>query len=157
VHLQWLSYAAISKTSADYFAVSESAINWLSTSFLFAYCASTPVVILTLNRGGPKYAILVASSLLLVGNWIRYAGTRATGGHFGVVMFGQIVTGLAQPFVLAAPTQYSDLWFTARGRIATTAVASLANPFGGAVSISVLFEFIIVLFFFTDALNSSVN
>ncbi len=50
-------------------------------------------------------------------------------------MFGQILTGLAQPFVLAAPTRYSDLWFTASGRVGATALASLANPFGGAVSV----------------------
>lgn len=49
-------------------------------------------------------------------------------------MFGQILTGLAQPFVLAAPTRYSDLWFTNRGRVAATAVMSLANPLGGALA-----------------------
>lgn len=53
-------------------------------------------------------------------------------------MFGQILTGLAQPFVLAAPTRYSDLWFTESGRVSATAIASLANPFGGAVSIKLL-------------------
>jgi hypothetical protein len=97
-----------------------------------AYCFDR-VTIWTLNRG-PKEAIIWSSVLLLLGNWIRYAGTRASGGHFGVVMFGQILTGLSQPFVLAAPTRYSDLWFTESGRISATAVASLANPFGGAVS-----------------------
>jgi FLVCR family MFS transporter 7 len=51
-----------------------------------------------------------------------------------VVMFGQILTGLAQPFVLSAPTRYSDLWFTGRGRVAATAVSTLANPFGGALA-----------------------
>lgn len=49
-------------------------------------------------------------------------------------MFGQLLTGFAQPFVLSAPTRYSDLWFTNRGRIAATAVMSLANPFGGALA-----------------------
>jgi len=48
-------------------------------------------------------------------------------------MFGQILTGLAQPFVLSAPTRYSDLWFTGNGRVAATALMSLANPFGGAL------------------------
>lgn len=71
---------------------------------------------------------------MLVGNWIRFAGSySANGGNFGVVMAGQILTGLAQPFVLSAPTRYSDMWFTERGRITATAVASLANPFGGAI------------------------
>lgn len=91
------------------------------------------VTIWTLNRS-PKESIIVASVLLLLGNWIRYAGTRAQGGIYGVVMLGQILTGLSQPFVLAAPTRYSDLWFTESGRVGATALASLANPFGGAVS-----------------------
>jgi FLVCR family MFS transporter 7 len=76
--------------------------------------------------------------LLLLGNWIRYAGTRSK--IFGLVMFGQILTGLAQPFVLAAPTRYSDMWFTEGGRVGSTALASLANPFGGAVCIQLQFE-----------------
>lgn len=45
----------------------------------------------TLNKGGPKAAIIVASVLTLLGNWIRYAGTRSSPPRFGVVMFGQII------------------------------------------------------------------
>jgi FLVCR family MFS transporter 7 len=129
---QWLTFAPVSKTAALYFNVSESDINWLSTGFMFAFVAACPLTIYVLHRG-PKDSIIAASVLLLLGNWVRYAGTRINGGIFGVVMFGQILTGLAQPFVLAAPTRYSDMWFTDRGRVGATAVASLANPFGGAV------------------------
>jgi sugar phosphate permease len=130
---QWLTFAPISTSAATYFNTSETAINWLSTGFLFSFAVAAPLVIWTLHRT-PKESILWASGLLLVGNWIRYAGTKASGGIFGVVMFGQMLTGLAQPFVLAAPTRYSDMWFTERGRVGATALASLANPFGGAVS-----------------------
>lgn len=49
-------------------------------------------------------------------------------------MFGQVLIGLAQPFVLSAPTRFSDLWFTPRGRVSATAAASLANPLGGALA-----------------------
>ncbi|KAL2866579.1 putative cell surface receptor/MFS transporter (FLVCR) [Aspergillus lucknowensis] len=133
VSWDWLTFSAVSTTAAEYFEVSESAINWLSTGYLFAFCVASPVVILTLNKGGPKPAIIATSSLLLVGNWIRYAGTRANGGIFGVTMFGQILIGLAQPFCLSAPTRYSDLWFTDRGRTSATAVATLANPLGAAL------------------------
>ena len=90
-------------------------------------------VIWVLNKGGPKPAIIITSTLLLVGNWLRYAGTRANGGIFGLAMFGQILIGLAQPFCLCAPTRYSDLWFSDRGRTSATAVASLANPLGAAL------------------------
>lgn len=90
----------------------------------------------TLNKGGPKPAITATSILILVGNWIRYAGTRANrknGGIFGLAMFGQILIGFAQPFCLSAPTRYSDLWFSDRGRTSATALATLANPFGAAL------------------------
>ena len=133
VSWDWLTFAAVSRTSHSYFNVAESSINWLSTGFLFAFVVISPFVILTLNKGGPKPSILAASILILVGNWIRYAGTRAHPPLFGVVMFGQILIGLAQPFVLAAPTRYSNLWFSDTGRVSATAVASLANPFGGAL------------------------
>lgn len=133
VSWDWLTFAAVSTTSANYFRVSESAINWLSTGFLFAFVPVTPLVIWTLNKHGPKRSILIASLLVLIGNWIRYAGTRADHGRFGVVMFGQILIGFAQPFVLAAPTRYSNLWFSDQGRVSATALASLANPFGGAL------------------------
>ncbi|GAM41657.1 hypothetical protein TCE0_042f14943 [Talaromyces pinophilus] len=129
----WLTFSSISSTSAQYFRVSEATINWLSTAFLFAFCVSTPVVMYMLNKGGPRAVFITASVLILVGNWIRYAGTRANNGIFGVVMFGQLLLGLAQPFALAAPTRYSDLWFSEKGRTSATALATLANPLGAAI------------------------
>ncbi|TVY90548.1 Solute carrier family 49 member A3 [Lachnellula willkommii] len=135
VSWDWLTFAANSTTVAEYFDTTESAVNWLSTGFLFAFVVASPLVVFTLHRGGPRPSIVTASVLLLLGNWIRYGATRSgPNGNFGGVMFGQILTGLAQPFVLAAPTRYSDLWFTNRGRVAATAVMSLANPFGGALA-----------------------
>ncbi|KAF2449559.1 MFS general substrate transporter [Karstenula rhodostoma CBS 690.94] len=133
VSWDWLTFAPVSTKAADYFRVDEGAINWLSTAFLFSFVVVSPCTIWTLNRS-PKQSIIVASVLLLAGNWIRYAGTKADRGIYGLVMFGQILTGLAQPFVLAAPTRYSDLWFTESGRVSATAVASLANPLGGALA-----------------------
>lgn len=100
---------------------------------MFAFCVIFPVAIYTLHWG-PKPSIIAAAVLILAGNWIRYAGSHSRdGGLYGVVMFGQILTGLAQPFVLSAPTRYSDMWFTNRGRVGATALASLANPFGAAL------------------------
>ncbi|CAG5139352.1 uncharacterized protein ALTATR162_LOCUS471 [Alternaria atra] len=75
VSWDWLTFAPISTTSSLYFRVPESTINWLSTAFLFAFAATCPLTIYLLHRG-PKPSIIAASILLLVGNWIRYAGTK---------------------------------------------------------------------------------
>lgn len=106
-------------------------MNWLSTVIFFTYAVTSPLVVYTLNHHGIKPAMLACSLFVLSGNWIRYAGTRT--GNFPAVMFGQILIGFAQPFVLSAPTYYSDLWFTSRGRITATALASLSNPVGAAL------------------------
>ncbi|KAK1977136.1 major facilitator superfamily transporter [Colletotrichum cereale] len=133
VSWDWLTFAPVASNAAAYYNVSGSAINWLSTAFLCSFVAVFPVTIRILHHG-PKPAFMTAAALILVGNWVRYAGSHArAGGSYGVVMFGQVLTGLAQPFVLAAPTRYSDMWFTDRGRVAATALTSLANPLGAAL------------------------
>ncbi|KAL9022971.1 MAG: hypothetical protein Q9196_007447 [Gyalolechia fulgens] len=134
VSWDWLSYSPVANTAATYFSTTSSIINWLSTAFLFAFVVASPLTIYVLNTGGTRLALITSSLLILIGNWIRYAGTRASPPSFPVVMFGQILIGLAQPFVLSAPTHYSSLWFTPRGRVSATAIASLANPFGGALA-----------------------
>lgn len=131
VSWDWIAFAPVSSTAAAYFSTTESAINWLSTAFLFAFVVATPFTFWALSKHGPKTSIIISSCLLLAGNWIKFAGAKSN--TFGVVMFGQLLIGFAQPFVLAAPTTYSDLWFSASGRTTATALASLSNPFGAAL------------------------
>lgn len=100
---------------------------------MFAFLVASPFTLYALHTSGPRLSIITSSILILLGNWIRYGGSRSHNPSFGVTMFGQILIGLAQPFVLSAPTHYSDLWFSPQGRVSATAVASLANPFGGAI------------------------
>ncbi|KAH7198008.1 major facilitator superfamily domain-containing protein [Fusarium flagelliforme] len=133
VSWDWMTYAPVASHAAEYYNVRESTINWISTAFFLAFVAVFPISITILHRG-PKLAFMTSAVLILIGNWIRYAGsTKASGGSIACAMAGEIVIGFAQPFILAAPTRYSDLWFTDRGRVAATALASLANPFGAAI------------------------
>jgi FLVCR family MFS transporter 7 len=131
----------VSKTSAQFFKVSENEINWASIGFLFAFVVASPLTVFTLHKG-PKPAILAASLLILFGNWLRYCGAKV--GQFAVVMTGQVLIGLAQPFVLSAPTKFSDMWFSEKGRTSATALASLANPLGGAVRLFMCCRFVLI-------------
>lgn len=49
------------------------------------------------------------------------------------MMVGHVIISFAQPFVLAAPTRYSRLWFSDGGRTSATAVASLASALGAII------------------------
>ena len=114
------------------------AINTIATVFMFAFIPAAPLTMYLLHRG-PRPAMLLAAAMILLGNWLRYIGSyttpRAPAGSssFAAVVVGQMLCGLAQPLVLAAPTRYSEIWFSSESRVAATAVASLANPFGAAL------------------------
>ncbi|WWC63800.1 uncharacterized protein I303_106405 [Kwoniella dejecticola CBS 10117] len=137
----WLTFSAVSRTSSEFFGVSESDINWLSTGFLFAFVIASPAALWVLNHKGCKAAMCVSAVLLVLGAWIRYLGAKLASSasssrnpsRFGIVVLGQIMIGFAQPFVLSAPTRLSHEWFSERGRITATALASLCNPLGGAL------------------------
>ena len=117
------------------------------------------LVIHILHTYGVRTALYFAAVFSVLGVWIRFIAAKvdsAEGGHFGAVMFGQILIGtfnhsllmelslvlhfsdtgyigFAQPFVLGAPAYYSDLWFTSKGRVTANALISLSNPLGAAV------------------------
>ncbi|KAJ2977085.1 hypothetical protein NQ176_g4575 [Zarea fungicola] len=129
----WLSYAPVASQSAKFYGVSNNDINWISIAFFFAFVVATVPAIISLHRS-PRIAILAAAVLMLLGNWIRYVGSKnRASGQYSYAMAGTFIVGLAQPFVLGAPTRYSDLWFTTHGRLTATAVTSLANPIGSAL------------------------
>ncbi|KAK4547661.1 hypothetical protein LTR36_000618 [Oleoguttula mirabilis] len=131
--LAWGSgtFGSIADSAAEYFNVSVNTINWLGTAGSLAFLPTAPLAVWILNKSGPKMAIIIASALVLTGNWIRYAGTRTA--SFRTVMVGQVILSFAQPFVLCAPTRYSKLWFSDRGRTSATAVASLSSALGAVI------------------------
>ena len=49
---------------------------------------------------------------------------------FYVVMGGQTLSALAQPFLLSSPTKLAALWFGANERATANMVASLSESFG---------------------------
>ncbi|KKA27305.1 hypothetical protein TD95_003998 [Thielaviopsis punctulata] len=134
VNWGWLTFAPVSKQAAEYYGTSKTGVNWLSIAYQFAFCLCAPFTIKLLNLG-PKPSFMAASAFLLVGNWVRYAGSHSPhGGTYSLVVVAQVLIGLAQPFILSAPTCYSDMWFTERGRVVATALATLSNPLGAALA-----------------------
>ncbi|KAF3315255.1 hypothetical protein TWF173_004134 [Orbilia oligospora] len=133
----WITFAPVSTSTQVFFRLEKaSSVNWLSTVIFLAYICMSPVVIYTLRHLGVRAALLFAAGFSITGVWLRFIGARvgsSHGGHFPVVMVGQILIGFGQPFVLSAPAYYSDLWFTSKQRITANALISLSNPLGAAL------------------------
>ena len=136
-HLTLLSFAigwgyaapsVVATTAKDWYGISFATLNYLSIAGSLVFIVPAPFVIWTLNKWGPKWGIVIASIFMILGNWIIYAG--AATHNFKVNIAGTIIHSLAQPFAICAPTRYSRIWFSDRGRTSATAVTSLAYPLG---------------------------
>lgn len=84
---------------------------------------------------GFKFTLWGGSVCLLIGSWLRYAGTIMSSPSYVLVMVGQVLTGIASAAPLVLPSFYTNVWFTGDGKIGANAIMSLSNPFGAAVSI----------------------
>ena len=126
----WGSMApsVVSTTAKEWYGITYPELNNLNIASLLVFLVGAPFSVWILNKRGPKVSILIACVLTVIGNWIVYAVTRTH--SFPANIAGSIISALASPFVLAAPTRYSRLWFGDRGRTFATAAPSLAYPLG---------------------------
>jgi predicted MFS family arabinose efflux permease len=106
-------------------------LNVLSIASSLIYIIPGVMVIWVLNRWGTKSAILYSSIVLVIGNWIIYAGAATK--NFDVNIAGTVIHSLAMPFILSVPTRYSRQWFADNERTLATALPSLAYPLGSGV------------------------
>ncbi|TXC02440.1 hypothetical protein FocTR4_00014782 [Fusarium oxysporum f. sp. cubense] len=133
VSWSWLTFAPVTSSTAQFYGVDETMVNWLSSIFVFANFAMTFITIKLLDWG-LRPTLISGSALLLIGSWVRYAGSYSSDGNtVSVVAVAQAILGMSQSLVLSAPTRFSETWFTSKGRVTATAVMSLANPTGAAI------------------------
>lgn len=124
-------YAApgvVATTATEWFNVEYTTLNSLSIASSLVFLVPAPFVIWALNRHGPKRSIMIACILTVLGNWIVYGATRAQ--NFPGNVIGTIISSLAAPFIVSAPTRYSRMWFSDRSRTVATAAQGLAYPLG---------------------------
>jgi hypothetical protein len=111
--LNWLLFSAVAQEAATRYSCSLTAINWLSTVVCALYLVLFAVVPYVATRYSCRMACIIAATLMLIGAWsvsakypcfslthvrrIRYASSVR--GSFGLLMFGTLLAGSAQPFV----------------------------------------------------------
>ncbi|KAJ7356314.1 Major facilitator super domain-containing protein 7 [Desmophyllum pertusum] len=133
----WLSFAPVADYSASYYDKSVNDINWLSIVYLLCYLLFGLVAVWILDVLGLRTGVLLGAWLNVLGAVVRIL----SGLHFVpqdikfiVVMIGQTLAALAQPFLLGSPTKLAALWFGANERATANMIASLSNPVGVMVA-----------------------
>lgn len=132
----WIAFAPVANLAAEYYGVSEVAINLLSGVYmLFSFILLLPAS-WALDTRGLSNPMRVAAVLGLIGVAIRwYPGGDSH--SFAWLFIGQSFTAAGQPFVLAAPAKMSAVWFPDAERTIASSVGSLSNAFAVAVGFAV--------------------
>lgn len=125
------AYAYAGEYVAEHFNTSASTVNWFATAFLFAATLSDYPASLALRRD-TKTSMLCAAIFAVVGSWLKYGGSQIP--NVGLTMFGQLLIGFSQSFVINAPVFFSEEWFRERSRTTATAVSSIPGVFGGVLA-----------------------
>eukprot|EP01031_Cornospumella_fuschlensis_P031428 gene31428-37986_t len=115
-----LTWAPITDKAQTYWNdIDLTAVNILSVAFQVCYVPGTLFGLWCSER----YALRGAAA-------IDSAGTSAS---YGLILFGTILVGLAQPFYLNMPAKIAATWFGVSERDIATTMCSLGNPLGSAL------------------------
>jgi predicted MFS family arabinose efflux permease len=129
IQMLWLTFAAITTTSARHYGVSVTAVGWLSEIFPLLYVVlAIPAGALLDSRFRP--ALACAGALMAVGGFIR-----AGGDSFAWALTGQVAIAVAQPVILSAVGKLAGEYLPEPDRANGIAVGSAGNFVGMLVAL----------------------
>ncbi|XP_071947209.1 solute carrier family 49 member A3-like [Antedon mediterranea] len=133
--LSWLTFSPVSDHSANFYNVSPSKIDWLSTVYMIAAIPVGFLAIYLLDTFGLRLGIITGATLNFLGLAVRYLSSFdfiSKDHHipYMIVLGGQTLCAIAQPFLLFAPTKLAATWFAGDQRAVANMIASMLNPLG---------------------------
>eukprot|EP00002_Diphylleia_rotans_P018704 TRINITY_DN3617_c0_g1_i1.p1 TRINITY_DN3617_c0_g1~~TRINITY_DN3617_c0_g1_i1.p1 ORF type:complete len:448 (+),score=102.51 TRINITY_DN3617_c0_g1_i1:47-1390(+) len=128
--ITWITFSPISDKVEEKYDVSFFWVNALSLVFMAVYIPVFFLASWTLDTYPLRYGLCIGAGLTAIGAWIRVGGDSPD--TFWLVMLGQVVAAIAQPFILNAPPKVVATWFPENQRTMGTTIASVANPIGVA-------------------------
>jgi sugar porter (SP) family MFS transporter len=136
----WISFAPIAEPESTlYFGVDSTAINMLSIVFMLLYLPGSALASYISSKYGLRAVLVSAGCANLLSGLVRYLSCflPATSGtvrpRYAVLLVGQCIGAMAQPFITNIPAKLAGAWFSASERELATVIAALSNPIGNAL------------------------
>eukprot|EP01101_Sappina_pedata_P012052 TRINITY_DN8216_c0_g1_i1.p2 TRINITY_DN8216_c0_g1~~TRINITY_DN8216_c0_g1_i1.p2 ORF type:complete len:734 (-),score=126.68 TRINITY_DN8216_c0_g1_i1:14-2215(-) len=126
----WIAFSPIVTTTEKYYGVGSVAVNMLSLSFMIAYPPFVLVAGYVLDNMGYRFGMSVGIVMSIAGAWLRGCGGPS---GFWLVMLGQCLAAVGQPFVLNATAIVAANWFPPGERTLATTICSIAAPIGAGI------------------------
>jgi MFS family permease len=124
--LLWITFAAITSESTQFYNVSELSIGLLSLSFMIVYIVVSFPASWVIDTYGIRLGVGIGAVLTGIFGLVR--GLAAS--NYTWVLIAQIIIGIGQPFVLNAITTIAARWFPMEERATASGLASLAIYLG---------------------------
>jgi MFS family permease len=124
--LLWITFAAVTTQSVQFYGVSDLAIGLLSLSFMAVYILVSFPASWVVDTYGVRAGVGIGAALTGVFGLVRGLG----GSHYGWVLAAQIGIAIGQPFVLNAVTTIAARWFPMKERATASGLGSLAIYLG---------------------------
>jgi sugar phosphate permease len=124
--LLWITFASITSSAANYYAVSDLSIGLLSMSFMIVYIIISIPASWVIDTYGIRTAVGIGA--VLTGLFGVMRGLVAT--NYVLVLIAQLGIALGQPFILNAVTTVAVRWFPIQERATAAGFGSLAMYLG---------------------------
>ncbi|MGE5072023.1 MAG: MFS transporter, partial [Anaerolineae bacterium] len=124
--LLWITFAAVTTQSMEFYKVSDLAIGLLSLSFMVVYILVSFPAAWVIDKYGIRAGVGIGA--VLTGAFGLMRGLVAN--HYTWVLVAQIGIAIGQPFVLNAVTTVAARWFPMDERATASGLGSLAIYLG---------------------------
>lgn len=120
----WITFAPVSTLAGQYYGVSTNSINMLSLVFMIGYLPGSLLAGYVFNRWGLQAGMRVGVCFNAAGAALRYLSsdtdTQARTGGFIIVLLGQCLGALGQPFSYLSLVSNLHRSLVRQGRTRTT-------------------------------------
>jgi len=146
--LFWITFSPIRNLSVGFFGLSngddgdapgggERKMDAMSVSYLVLYIPGSVLGLWMLSRFDLRTGLVFCTFVTFVGGAFRYLAALLASRessdadlNYALLLFGQSLAGLVQPFVTNTPAKVAVRWFPQERLDVATAIASLTNPLG---------------------------
>jgi len=129
--LYWLNFAAIETFIESYLKIPPSDAMWLALVFPALLIILTLPAGIIIDKVGFKWGVGIGAFFIGAGALMRVIDP----GSFLLLLIGQIVISLGQPFILNATTKLATTWFASKEEGTAIGLASLAQFIGMMVAL----------------------
>ena len=129
--LYWLNFAAVETFIEDYLKIPPSDAMWLTLVFPATMIIFTMPVGIVIDKIGFKWGVGIGALFTGVGALMRVIDPSS----FLLLVIGQIVISLGQPFILNGTTKLATVWFAPKEEGTAIGMASLAQFIGMMVAL----------------------